>query len=192
MIVLWLFFSLKMKKYISILRGINVGGHKKIKMAALRQMFTDLGFINVHTYIQSGNVIFSSESSDNQKLEKMIVGKIKQTFGFDVPVIILSADELTTTLNSNPFIKDNSKDLSYIHITFLSEKPEPDLLKKIADTNFTPDEFVNIDRAVYLYCPTGYGNTKLTNTFFESKLKVTATTRNLNTATELSKITNMD
>ena len=161
-------------------------------MDALRQLFVDLGYGNVQTYIQSGNVIFSSEKTDSRELEKIIAQKIIQTFGFDVPVLILNAEELTDILENNPFRTDAAKDPSFVHITFLSESPDHNLLKKITDSTFTPDEFVNIERAVYLYCPAGYGNTKLTNTFFENKLKLTATTRNLNTATELSKLINPD
>jgi uncharacterized protein (DUF1697 family) len=181
-----------MKKFISILRGINVGGHKKIKMDALRQLFINLGYRNVKTYIQSGNVIFSSENTESGELEKIIAQEIIQTFGFEVPVLIFSAEELTDILENNPFGTDDAKDPSFIYITFLSENPNPDILKKIAGSTFRPDEFVNINRAVYLYCPGGYGNTKLTNTFFENKLKLTATTRNLNTATELFKLINQD
>jgi Uncharacterized protein conserved in bacteria len=179
-----------MKKYISILRGINVGGHKKIRMDDLRQLFVELGYRDVQTYIQSGNILFSAEDTESQALEKTIAQKILKTFGFEVPVLILGAEDLKTILDNNPFSNDPTKNSSFIHITFLSEIPNKEQLKNLADLNFAPDEFVLAGKAIYLYCPTGYGTTKLTNTFFENKLKLIATTRNLNTATELVRLIN--
>ena len=173
------------KAYISILRGINVGGNKKIKMDALREMYSELGYTHVQSYIQSGNVIFSTEKNDTESLQKTISAKIKESFGFDVPVLVYTAKEMKTNLENNPFKDDSSKDVAFIHLTFLSTIPEKSLVEKITTSSFAPDEFILTGKVLYLYCPNGYGQTKLTNTFFENKLKLTATTRNLKTATEL-------
>lgn len=177
-----------MTTYISILRGINLGGHKAIKMEALKAMFAGLGFTNIQTYIQSGNVVYQHEKTDTKKLDNLIKDKIQQDFGFDVPIITLTLDELKKIGNANPFFNDNTKEASFFHVTFLADKPQSDNINKIKDGNYSPDEFQPIDKAVYLYCPKGYGITKLSNTFFESKLKVTATTRNWKTINELIKI----
>jgi uncharacterized protein (DUF1697 family) len=182
-----------MTTFISILRGINVGGHHAIKMDALRKLFNDLGFINVQTYIQSGNVIYQSKKTGTEKINEVIQKSIKHQFGFDVPVITLSLDELTKISESNPFVKDKTKDISFLHVTFLSGKPKDEDINKIKEHDFRPDEFKHIDKAIYLYCPNGYAKTKLSNTFFEKKLKASATTRNwkitndlINIAKELS------
>lgn len=177
-----------MTTYISILRGINLGGLKMIKMDALKKLFADLGFANIQTYIQSGNVVYQYKKIDAKKLNDIIKNKMEQEFGFDVPVITLTFDELKKIRNSNPFLNDKIKETSFFHVTFLADKPQSENINKIKDSNYSPDEFQLINKAVYLYCPKGYGNTKMSNTFFEGKLKVTATTRNWKTTNELINI----
>lgn len=174
-----------MSIYISILRGINVGGHNQIKMDVLRQLYAELGFTDIQTYIQSGNVVFRAETTDTQTVEANIVDKIFNTLGFVIPVLVLTIDELRNALESNPFSSGSNLEASFQHLTFLSATPDVDLLSKIVAGNYAQDEFRCAGKTIYLYCPTGYGNTKLNNTFFEKKLRLTATTRNLRTVTEL-------
>jgi uncharacterized protein (DUF1697 family) len=170
--------------YISILRGINVGGHKKIKMDALRQLYNSLGYEGVQSYIQSGNVVFQTIKTDTTVLEKDISEKIMETFGFDVRVLVLTAEEFKNAVDNNPFSEDKTIDSATLHLTFLSAQPENSLIERLP-TNFAPDEFRISGKVIYIHCPNGYGNTKLTNTFFENKLKVAATNRNLKTCNEL-------
>ena len=177
-----------MTTYISILRGINVGGFRMIKMEALRQIFADLGFLNCQTYIQSGNVIFQSNKIDLKTLEKKITAAIIEKFSFEVPVIILELDELMQIIANNTFLNDITKDIAHLHVTFLSEKPEGVNVSKIITVDYQPDEFQLINKAIYLYCPASYSKSKLTNGFFENKLKVKATTRNWRTTNELVSI----
>lgn len=174
-----------MKTWISILRGINVGGRNPIKMDALRAMFIQLGFSGVRSYIQSGNVIFNTDLIDSKSIEKLISEEIMKTFGFVVPVLVIQGEELRNIVENNPYLADSAKDAAFIHITFLSENPDKTLIDKISGGNYDPDEFCFGEKVIYLYCPTGYGNTKLSNTFFENKLKLTATTRNIKTTKEL-------
>jgi len=174
-----------MPTYISILRGINVSGHKMIKMDALRKMYSDLGFKNVQTYIQSGNVVFQDKIIDSKKLEKKIAKKILEQFSFEVPIIVIELGELKTIVKNNPFGNDTSKDISYMHVTFLSAIPDKPNVDKIKEGKYGADEFILISNAIYLYCPNGYGISKLNNNFIESKLKVMATTRNWRTTNEL-------
>jgi uncharacterized protein (DUF1697 family) len=174
-----------METYISILRGINVSGHRIIKMEKLRQLYLDLGFENVKSYIQSGNVVFQTKEESNEELGLNIEKCIKDNFGFEVPVIVNKLQEFKQILNSNPFLKDKTKNISFLHITFLSEKPKKVDLENILNDKFEQDEFNLLNKAVYLYCPNSYSNSKLTNKFFEKKLKVMATTRNWKTALEL-------
>jgi len=157
-------------------------------MDALRQMYSDLGFSKVQSYIQSGNVIFQSDETDISILEKSIAGKISETFGFEVPVMVLTIEELSLALKNNPFITDPEKDPARMHLTFLSHIPNKSVLDEIPPAYYAPDEFILDGKIIYNYCPNGYGNTKLTGNFFENKLKVIASSRNLKTSTELLKI----
>ncbi|HWY34576.1 MAG TPA: DUF1697 domain-containing protein [Nitrosopumilaceae archaeon] len=170
-----------MQTYISILRGINVSGHKIIKMEELRKMYVGLGFKNVQTYIQSGNVIFQYKKTKLQDLEKNVTKQIVKDFSFEVPVLVKELSELIEILSNNPFINKRKEDVSKLHVTFLSEEPEPANIENIKKGQYASDEFILSGKSVYLFCPNGYGNTKLNNTFFESKLKVTSTTRNWKT-----------
>lgn len=174
-----------MQTYISILRGINLGGHNTIKMEALKKLLSECGLSNIDTYIQSGNVVYQFKSTDTKKLDSIIRDKIAQEFSIEVPVITQTIDEFRLIVKNNPFAKNKTKDASFFHITFLSDKPQKENLDKITSIRYQPDEFAIIDKAVYLYCPNGYGNTKLSNKFLETKLKVAATTRNWKTANEL-------
>lgn len=177
-----------MKTYISILRGINVSGHKLIKMDALRNLYENMGFSNVTTYVQSGNVIFRGEDIELKILEKQISQQIEKEFGFQVPVIVLSIEKLQQIIDNNPFAEDKNKDQSFFHVTFLSSRPDKYDTNTIEDKKQNEEEISFSDNAVYLYCPNGYGRTKLTNNFLEAKLKVGATTRNWKTTQELLKI----
>ena len=160
-------------------------------MEALKELMQSLDFKNITTYIQSGNVVFQSKNMNSFKesvtndLSEKISSAIEKQFGFEVPVITMTLEDLSTALNSNPFLKDKKKESAYMHITFLSSAPKPELFEAINQPNYLPDEITIIDKCVYLYCPLGYGNTKLHNTFLENKLKVKATTRNLKTSNEL-------
>lgn len=172
-----------MPVFLSILRGINVSGQKKILMSDLKQLYEELDLKKVQTFIQSGNVVFKSKSSTS--VAKKIEQKIKQKYEFDVPVIIRTVDEMETTIANNPFLKTKNIELEKLHITYLSGTPVPNSIEKIKEYNFEPDEFQIIGKEIYVYCPNGYGRTKLTNTFFEKKLNITATTRNWKTSNEL-------
>jgi uncharacterized protein (DUF1697 family) len=167
-----------MTTYISILRGINVSGQKLIKMDALQKLYENLGFNNVKTYLQSGNVIFTNKGEEPNKLGQKISAEIKKDFGFEVPVIILTVDKLKQIIEHSPFIKDTNEDQSFLFVTFLFSKPYQFDVKTIEDKKQNEEEIIFLDNTVYLYCPSGYGRTKLTNNFLEAKLKVEATTRN--------------
>jgi uncharacterized protein (DUF1697 family) len=179
-----------MKKYISILRGINVSGSKMVKMEALRKMYEDLKFKNVKTYIQSGNVLFEDKPTDPKTLEKRISKKIQEEFEFDVPVLVKEKSELETVLKNNPFVNKRKQDITKLHVTFLSEEPNKALIEKIKEKTYDRDEYIITGTTIYLFCPDGYGRTKLNNNFFENKLKVSATTRNWKTVNELVSMAN--
>lgn len=171
--------------YISLLRGINVGGNKKIKMDSLRDGFSSLGYTNIKTYIQSGNILFCSKEEDKTKLEREISSMIMDKYGFDVPVLVLNSYELNEVINNNPFSDSNNYNKDFIHITFLSNEVKEINYKEIESKKESEDEYKIINKAIYLYLQKGYGNTKIHNNFFEKLLKTQATTRNWKTCLEL-------
>jgi uncharacterized protein (DUF1697 family) len=175
-------------KFIALLKGINVSGKKMIKMSDLKLAFESLGFRNVKTYVQSGNVIFDYEPTEETNLSVQIEKKISQTFGFFVTTIIRTSNALENIINSNPFIKDPTTELDKLHITFLSDMPESNIESSLDIKKEENEQFIIIAREVYLYCPNGYGNTKLNNAVFEKKLHTTATTRNWRTVNHLLEI----
>jgi uncharacterized protein (DUF1697 family) len=179
-----------MVTYVSILRGINVSGQKKIVMKDLKVLFEELNFKNVRTYIQSGNIIFEFAKINNKRLSELIGTKIFEKYKFNVPVLVLNVSELNRIMEKNPFVKEKGIKKEKLHVTFLDKDPRQTNKDDLKDVNFEPDKFSISGNAVYVYCPNGYGRTKLNNNFFENKLKVTATTRNWNTVNELFKMTN--
>jgi len=164
-----------MGTYIAMLRGINVSGHKIIKMEQLRKCFETMGFGEVETYVQSGNVIFQA-GKDHSFCEKIRKG-LSRDFDFAIPVLLRTAKELGRIIQGNPFLKSATIDVSKLHVTFLS-KEAPITAKKDLETLATNGEQFQIKgQEIYLYCPNGYGRTKLSNTAIEKRLGVEATTR---------------
>jgi uncharacterized protein (DUF1697 family) len=172
--------------YLSILRGINVSGKKAIKMVDLKEVYQSIGFENITTYIQSGNVVFESDS--DVKLVEKIEAAILKKYQFEVPILIRTLKEIENTISSNPFLKTESTEIDKFHVTFLGEQAAKENMEKTNAYNYSPDEFVLTETEVFVYCPNGYGKTKLNNTFFEKKLKVSCTTRNWKTCNKLLEI----
>ncbi len=171
-----------MKTYISMLRGINVSGQKKINMDDLKKLYESLGFENVQTYIQSGNVIFECSNKNIADIKSAIEKKIKQLFDFDVIVFIRTKDEFKNLIENSPF---SAQDINNLYVTFLSDAPVKISEEEFKKAKAPSEEFLISDREIYLLCPDGYGRTKLSNNFFERKLKLCATTRNWKTVNKL-------
>lgn len=169
-----------MQTYIALLRGINVGGHKKIKMADLKLLFEGLGFTNVFTYIQSGNVLFSI--NEKKDFLNLIYEAIKNQFGFEVPVLVKKISEIESILSNCPF-SEEKKIASYF--TLLNEVPSKDLTEEVKKLRPTNEEFVITENCVYFFSEKGYHQAKFNNNFIEKKLNVTATTRNYKTLVKL-------
>ncbi|MGZ0016227.1 DUF1697 domain-containing protein [Yeosuana sp. AK3] len=170
-----------MKTYVALLRGINVGRHKKVPMAELRTLLTNVGFQNVQTYIQSGNVVFQS-SEKAIVLENILQNAIMNHFKFEVPVIIKSREELFTIFNACPFEKEKVENSYFI---IFNRIPERELIDKVDEIAFETDEIMIIKDCLYLYCSLGYGQTKFNMHSFERKLNVVATSRNFKTMVKL-------
>lgn len=174
-----------MPAYIAMLRGINVSGHKTIKMENLRELCSDLGFRNVETYVQSGNIVFQTPIENPGALSKRIGEAILHSFGFDAPVIVRTSKQMRNVIANNPFLKEKDVDSSKLHVTFLSESAQKDSLTKLETLSTGPDRFYTAHQEIYLYCPGGYGRTKLSNSAIEKALWVRATTRNWKTTNTL-------
>ena len=173
-----------METYISLLRGINVSGKKKIIMVELKAMYNELGFENVITYIQSGNVLFKSKNTNKKQLSQTIKKAIQSTFGFDVTVLVLSAEELIAMELGNPY-RNSGVEQKFLGLTFLEETPDQEKVEALKQLEFPGEEFEIIGRVIYLSCPNGFGRSKFNNSLFESKLKVRATNRNLRSTRKL-------
>jgi len=178
-----------MTKYISILRGINVGTGRKVPMADLKKLCQNMGLENVQTYIQSGNVVFELPQPESvSELETRLQKAFTETFGFDIPVLIRTDREWAESIAQNPFLKEKSADIDRLHLTCLKEIPSPELVEKIKGYQYLPDRYEIIGRNVFIFCAAGYGTSKLVNSFFESKLKTSATTRNWKTVMKLNEM----
>jgi uncharacterized protein (DUF1697 family) len=173
------------KIYISLLPGINVSGQKKIKMTDLKGLYEELGFTNVQTYIQSGNIVFKYEESNPSELEQVIFDKIKSHYDFEVHNQILSSSEIENALKNNPY-----QDIEKPYFTFLSETPKQENIDVLNSYNFENEFYEIKEKIIYSHYPNGVGKAKLSNNFFEKKLKVSATTRNLRTTKKLLDMTN--
>lgn len=168
--------------YISFLRGINVSGKNRIKIDELKDLYEAIGFRNIKTYIQSGNVIFTSKEQNIDDRGTAIKEQIRAKYGYNVEVFVRTPSELKKIIDSAPVA---DKDISKFHVTFLSSVPSVSQLENIMKKK-SETEFILIDKkTVYLYCPDGYGKTKLSNNFLEKKLNVSATTRNWKTVNKL-------
>lgn len=177
-----------MKTYIALLRGINVGGHRKIKMVDLKAMLNKMGFKDVVTYIQSGNVVFNSSELESNQLAEKIKNGITQTFGFDVPVLVKSRDELKSIFDKNPFTEASDIENKRIYFALLKETPQSELVAAFSNEKYTGELFEVSDACVYLNYSKGAGKAKLSNNLIERKLKVSATSRNYRTMAKLLEI----
>lgn len=170
-----------MKTYIALLRGINVGGHNKIPMAELRDVLSKLGFIDVETYIQTGNIIYKSNES-KPVLEQKIYNAIKTHFGFEISTLVKTKNELQHIFDACPFAQ-TKKESSYFAI--LSKTPKPELVTEALQKTYENEEFYILNHCIYFYCANGYGKAKFNLNYFEKKLNVNATARNYKTMVKL-------
>lgn len=177
-----------MGDYVAMLRGINVGGHRKVPMKDLVQVVAGVGANDIRTYIQSGNLVFSS-SIGSEPLKAALEAGIASHFGFAVPVQLRTKAQMSKVVVNNPFLQQGF-DEATLHVTFLDARPKKSAVDSISALVFDPDALIVAGREVYLSCPQGYGNTKLHNGFFEKRLNVGATTRNWKTVATLLEMVN--
>jgi len=156
-------------------------------MGELAELYLKLGFINVATYLQSGNVVFTTAALlDEIHLADLIANVISEKFGIKVPVLVKSLSEMKRIVSANPFIKKMNPEIEKLHVTFLAKTPEQDRILMLRNKDFGTERYEIIGSEVFLYCPDGYGRAKLNNNFLEKTLNCTATTRNWKTVTALA------
>lgn len=170
---------------ISMLRGVNVGGHNKIKMDALRALYESLKFTGCQTHIQSGNVIFKTKERNLAKLSSQIQTAIERSFGFRPDVILRTSDELRDVIERNPFAKRRGIDPRKLLVTFLANAPTAEARDNLLKLKPDPEELHINGRELYIYFHDGMGRSKLSGSLIERTLKVSGTGRNWNSVTTM-------
>jgi uncharacterized protein (DUF1697 family) len=171
-------------RYVALLRSVNVAGHGRIAMDELRASFGALGYSDVTTYIQTGNVLFSTGSKSEAGIAAAIEQRLAEDFGDAPAVIIRSIPDLMRVGSASPYAKAGA-DPARHHVTFLATRPSKAALDAFALPPSGRDELVVAGKEVYVHTPDGYADTKYTGTFLERRLGVVSTTRNWNTVTKL-------
>ena len=170
-------------KYAAFLRGINVGGRTSIKMEALRACFAALGFENVKTYIQSGNVVFETRKTDDEKLAARIEAAVEKAF-FKTPVMVRSFDEIKEIVANNPFAGEEFEDRLF-HVVFLAAKLPEEKQEMLLANNRETEKFAIRSREVYCLLKDGVADSLLGKKYIDNKLKTPATARNWRTLNKI-------
>ena len=174
-----------MTTHLALLRGINVSGHKMINMVALKKALEALGFINVVTYIQSGNVFVTSEEESPAKVGFLIKQEIFKEFGHDVPVIVIGKEDLQACLDRNKFLNEEGVDLKKLYVSFISSELPENMITQLNLNFIHPDEIQLDGKRIYLKYDISPAKTKLDNKWIEKSMNVVSTTRNWNTVNKL-------
>lgn len=177
-----------MTTHLALLRGINVSGHNMIKMDALKTTLENIGFQNVQTYIQSGNVFVDSEEENSASIGFKIKQEIFKTFGHEVPVVMVSKADLESCLNTNKYLKEKEIDTKKLYVAFVSLTLKSEAINDLKISQFKPDEAYIDGNKIFIKYAIGAGKTRLDQKYIEKKLNLVATIRNWNTITNLLKI----
>jgi uncharacterized protein (DUF1697 family) len=173
---------------VSMLRGVNVGGHNKLSMGELRALYESLGLQDPQTYVQSGNVVFRTKERNCTALAKRIEDAIERGFGFRVDVIVRTPSEIKDVIARNPFGKRPALDPGKLLVTFLANHPSAEAREQVLKLKTAPEELHIDGREVYIYFPNGMGRSKLSWPAIGKKLGTTGTGRNWNSVTKLLEI----
>ncbi|MEO8515092.1 MAG: DUF1697 domain-containing protein [Flavobacterium sp.] len=176
-----------MKTHLALLRGINVSGHNMIKMEALKTALEAIGFQNVQTYIQSGNVFVDSEEENGPSVGFTIKQEIFKVFGHEVPIVIIGKEDLEKCFKNNPYLA-GAEDIKKLYVAFISKELNSSSMSELKISQFKPDEASVDGSRIYIKYDIGAGKTRLDQKYIEKKLNVTATIRNWNTVTNLLSI----
>jgi uncharacterized protein (DUF1697 family) len=174
--------------HLALLRGINVSGHKMINMVALKKALEGIGYTNVVTYIQSGNVFVDTDEESMSKVGFLIKQEIFKEFGHDVPVIVIGKEDLQACLDRNLFLNENEIDLKKLYVSFISSELPENMITQLNLNFIKPDQIQLDGKRIYLKYDISPAKTKLDNKWIEKSMNVVSTTRNWNTVNTLLKI----
>jgi len=174
-----------MTTHLALLRGINVSGHNMIKMEALKTTLEAIGFENVQTYIQSGNVFVDTNEENAAAVGFKIKQEIFKVFGHEVPVVVIGKADLEACFKNNPFLKEATLDIKKLYVAFVSTTLRSDSINDLKISQFKPDEASIDSNRIFIKYAVGAGKTRFDQKYIEKKLNVTATIRNWNTVTQL-------
>ncbi|CCG52613.1 Protein of unknown function [Flavobacterium indicum GPTSA100-9 = DSM 17447] len=179
-----------MYTHLALLRGINVSGHNMIKMDVLKSLLENMGFQNVRTYIQSGNVFIDSEEEHGASVGFAIKQELFKQLGLDVPIVVVSKQDIEQCFSANPYLKEKEVDEKKLYVAFLSKEFQPSAINELKISQFKPDE-ASIDKnRIFIKYAIGAGKTRLDQKYIEKKLNVIATIRNWNTVSKLLEMYN--
>ena len=176
---------MKRDVHVALLRGINVGGKNKLTMRELVGIFEALDCQDVHTYIQSGNVVFRAGAALAKHLPKTVAGSIAEQLGLEVPVVIRSGSEIAKVLENNPFL-ERGEDPQFLHVGFLAKAPTKAQVASLDPNRSPPDEFSCHGRELYFFCPQGVARSKYSNAYLDKQLATVTTVRNWRTTVKLA------
>lgn len=177
-----------MTTHLALLRGINVSGHNMIKMEALKTMLEAIGFENVQTYIQSGNVFVDTDEENPAAVGFKIKQEIFKVFGHEVPVVVIGKADLEACFRNNPFLKEKELDIKKLYVAFISTTLRSESINDLKMSQVKPDEASIDGNKIYIKYAVGAGKTRLEQKYIEKKLNVISTIRNWNTVTQLLKM----
>lgn len=174
----------KTETFVALLRGINVGGKNMVPMKDLCAFFEDSGCADVRHYIQSGNVVYRTDAGAGEAAGEKVARAIAKRFGLNVPVVVRTAAEMKKVARSNPLLAEGAP-IDSLHVLFLAHAPDAKQRAALDPERSPPDRFLVAGREVFLSCPNGVARTKLTNAYFDAKLKTVSTGRNWRTVLKL-------
>ena len=177
-----------MTGFVSLLRGINVGGNRKIRMDDLKALYESLGLQDAIPYLQTGNVVFRSDEADVARLRRHIEDGIEKQFGFHVEVIVRTSAEIREIIETNPFRDQESKESKWVVVLFLAARPDDSAQEDLLKSYVGPEEIFITGKELYIYYTNGIGRSKLSLSLIEKKLKTVGTARNWNTVLQLQKM----
>jgi uncharacterized protein (DUF1697 family) len=174
-----------MKTHLALLRGVNVSSHNMIKMDALKTTLALIGFKNVQTYVQSGNVFVDTDEENAAAVGFKIKQEIFKTFGHEVPVVVIDKADLVTCFKNNPYLKETEADHKKLYVAFVSSVLRAENMRELKISQFKPDEACIDANKIYIKYAVGAGKTRFDHKYIEKKLNLIATIRNWNTVTQL-------
>lgn len=174
-----------MPVHVALLRGINIGPHKRVKMDKLRTSCEGLGFDKVQTFIQSGNVVFQAAKLAPRSISKKLEDRILKDFGFSVDVLSRTREEMGKIIQNNPLLKERGIDPARLHVAFLSDVPTAEAVKKLESLTIKPDKVCIADKEIYFYFPNGVSGSSLWKHPLDRVLSIPVTMRNWNTVNAL-------